>query len=76
MTDCVACGCFISATGKSIICESCYEDIGKVITKNPSWKEMVDVKLKEVSDTIDSVMETIEKLEGIVNEIQKNKNQD
>ena len=76
MTDCVACGCFISATGKSIICESCYEDIGKVISKNPSWKEMVDVKLKEVSDTIDSVMETIEKLESIVNEIQKNKNQD
>tara|TARA_Y100000592_G_scaffold101169_1_gene186327 strand:+ start:4968 stop:5192 length:225 start_codon:yes stop_codon:yes gene_type:complete len=72
MTDCVACGCFISATGKSIICDSCYEDIGRVIKKNPSWKEEVDVKLKEVSETIDDVMKVIERLEGIVNEIQKN----
>jgi hypothetical protein len=71
MSNCIACGCFNGIVSE-IICDECYEDLGVIMNKQKDWKKEMELKLQIVLETINSVMKTIEKIQGEIDEIQKN----
>ncbi len=75
------CGCYKGITGNPILCDKCYEKVGKIMKPKTEWKEEIDEKLNEVSEIVSNVMKTLRKvqddingLKGDINEIQKDKN--